>query len=92
MFMNRLFPTMQDDIFPFRIFVCWLLFRFMLIIFIRESEAYNRIGFRTSAEFGIYPTSGIPMHEPRCMICQELYKGSMKDIRGYVVYDMYENA
>lgn len=53
---------------------------------------YNRIGFKTSSEFGIYPTSGIPMHEPRCMMCQEISEGSMKDIHGYVVYDMYDNA
>ncbi|MGN0746568.1 MAG: GNAT family N-acetyltransferase, partial [Aristaeellaceae bacterium] len=26
---------------------------------------YHRFGFRTSSEFGIYPTSGYPMQEPR---------------------------
>ena len=30
---------------------------------------YNRLGFRTSAEYHIYPTSGYPMQEPRCMMC-----------------------
>ena len=30
---------------------------------------YNEVGFRTSSEFGIYPTSGIPLGEPRCMMC-----------------------
>lgn len=53
---------------------------------------YNRVGFKTSSEFGIYPTSGIPLTEPRCMMCQELYPGALKDVQGYVVYDMYYNA
>lgn len=53
---------------------------------------YNRIGFRTSSEFQIYPTSGIPMTEPRCMMCQEMYEGALKNVQGYVVYDMYFNA
>ncbi len=53
---------------------------------------YNRVGFKTSSEFGIYPTSGYPMTEPRCMMCQETSKGSLDGIGGYVVYDMYYNA
>lgn len=53
---------------------------------------YNRVGFKTSSEYGIYPTSGIPMTEPRCMMCQETYQGSLEGITGYVVYDMYYNA
>ena len=53
---------------------------------------YNQVGFRTSSEFGIYPTSGFPMQEPRCMMCQETYEGSLKDVHGYIVYDMYYNA
>ena len=53
---------------------------------------YNRLGFRTSSEFGIFPTSGFSMTEPRCMMCQELYPGALKDVHGYVVYDMYYNA
>lgn len=53
---------------------------------------YNRLGFRTSSEYGIYPTCGIPLREPRCMMCQETHPGSMKGIGGYVVYDMYHNA
>ena len=53
---------------------------------------YNKVGFRTSSEFGIFPTSGYPMTEPRCMMCQETYPGSLDGIRGYVVYDMYFNA
>ena len=53
---------------------------------------YNRVGFKTSSEYGIYPTSGIPMTEPRCMMCQETYEGALKDITGYIVYDMYYNA
>lgn len=53
---------------------------------------YNTLGFKTSSEYGIYPTCGIPMVEPRCMMCQETYEGSLKDIHGYVVYDMYCNA
>ena len=53
---------------------------------------YNCVGFRTSSEYDIYPTSGYPMTEPRCMMCQEMYEGSLKDIHGYVVYDMYYNA
>ena len=53
---------------------------------------YNRVGFKTSSEYGIYPTSGIPMGEPRCMMCQETQEGSLKGIGGYIVYDMYYNA
>ncbi len=53
---------------------------------------YNRVGFKTSSDFGILPTSGFPMQEPRCMMCMETYEGSLKDINGYVVYDMYYNA
>lgn len=41
---------------------------------------YNRVGFKTSSEYNIYPTSGHPMKEPRCMMCQETYEGSLKDI------------
>lgn len=53
---------------------------------------YNRIGFRTSSEYNIYPTSGYPMKEPRCMMCQETYEGSLDGMHGYIVYDMYFNA
>ena len=53
---------------------------------------YNHVGFKTSSEYGIYPTSGYPKKEPRCMMCQETYPGSLKGIRGYGVYDMYFNA
>ncbi len=53
---------------------------------------YNRVGFRTSSEFDIYPTSGFPLEEPRCMMCQETSEGSLDGIHGYVVYDMYYNA
>lgn len=53
---------------------------------------YNRVGFKTSSEYSIYPTSGFPMKEPRCMMCQETYEGSLKGIQGYIVYDMYYNA
>lgn len=53
---------------------------------------YNRVGFKTSSEFHIYPTSGIPLTEPRCMMCQELYDGALNGLQGYIVYDMYFNA
>ncbi len=53
---------------------------------------YNRVGFRTSSEYNIFPTSGYPLQEPRCMMCQETYKGSLDGIHGYIVYDMYFNA
>lgn len=53
---------------------------------------YNKVGFRTSSEYSIFPTSGFPMSEPRCMMCQETYEGSLAGINGYVVYDMYYNA
>ena len=53
---------------------------------------YNRLGFRTSSEFGIYPTSGYPMQEPQCMMCQETRKGSLNGVHGYIVYHMYFNA
>lgn len=53
---------------------------------------YNKVGFRTSSEFGIFPTSGWPMKEPRFMMCQETYDGSLAGTQGYVVYDMYFNA
>ena len=53
---------------------------------------YNRVGFRTSSEYNIFPTSGYPMQEPRCMMCQQTYEGSLDGIQGYIVYDMYFNA
>ena len=53
---------------------------------------YNKVGFRTSSEYNIFPTSGFPLEEPRCMMCRETYKGSLDGIRGFVVYDMYYNA
>ena len=53
---------------------------------------YNRLGFRTSSEYNIFPTSGYPMVEPRCMMCQQTYEGSLDGIQGYIVYDMYFNA
>lgn len=53
---------------------------------------YHQVGFRTSSEFHIYPTSGYPMEEPQCMMCQETYEGSLAGIHGYIVYDMYFNA
>lgn len=53
---------------------------------------YNRVGFRTSSEFHIFPTSGWPMEDPRCMMCQETYEGSLDGVSGYIVYDMYYNA
>lgn len=53
---------------------------------------YNQVGFKTSSKYNIFPTSGIPMEEPRCMMCQETYKGSLEGIHGYIVYDMYFNA
>lgn len=53
---------------------------------------YNRVGFHTSSEYHIFPTSGYPMTEPRCMMCQETYEGSLEGIQGYIVYDMYYNA
>lgn len=53
---------------------------------------YNKVGFRTSSEFNIFPTSGYPLQEPRCMMCQETYPGSLNGVHGYIVYDMYYNA
>lgn len=53
---------------------------------------YNTVGFRTSSEFNIYPTSGYPLQEPRCMMCQETREGSLSSVSGYIVYDMYSNA
>ena len=53
---------------------------------------YNKVGFQTSSEFGIYPTSGFPLKEPRCMMCQPTYEGSLDGVHGYIVYDMYFNA
>ena len=53
---------------------------------------YNKVGFQTSSEYNIFPTSGWPMEEPRCMMCQETYDGSLDGIHGYIVYDMYFNA
>lgn len=53
---------------------------------------YNRLGFQTSADYDIHATSGHPLTEPRCMMCMETSPGSLKDIHGYIVYDMYHNA
>ena len=53
---------------------------------------YNKVGFRTSSEYNIFPTSGYPLQEPRCMMCQETYEGSLEGVHGFIVYDMYYNA
>lgn len=53
---------------------------------------YNKVGFRTSSEYNIFPTSGFPLEEPRCMMCQETFEGSLKGVQSYIVYDMYYNA
>lgn len=53
---------------------------------------YNTVGFKTSSEYEIYPVSGWPMNDPRCQMCMETYNDSLKDRKGYVVYDMYYNA
>ena len=53
---------------------------------------YNRLGFVTSTQYGIHATSGFPLEEPRCMMVQEAYPGSLEGVSGYIVYDMYENA
>lgn len=53
---------------------------------------YNTVGFKTSSEYNIFPTSGWPMNDPRCMMCQETYEGSLDGVHGYIVYDMYYNA
>lgn len=53
---------------------------------------YNRVGFETSSNYDIYPTSGYPMADLRCMMCQETYPGSLDNVEGYIVYDMYYNA
>ena len=53
---------------------------------------YNKVGFKTSSDFGIYPTGGIPLREPRCMMCMETSEGALDNVGGYVVYDMYYNA
>lgn len=53
---------------------------------------YNRVGFKTSSEYNIFATSGIPLGEPRCMMCQETYPGSLEKVSGFIVYDMYYNA
>ena len=55
-------------------------------------QFYNRVGFVTSSEYGIYPTSGRPLEDARYMMCQECYTGALKGIGGYIVYDMYQNA
>lgn len=53
---------------------------------------YNRVGFKTSADYGIYPTCGKPLEDERFMMCQETYENSLEGVKGYAVYDMYENA
>ncbi|WP_066719603.1 GNAT family N-acetyltransferase [Clostridium sp. Marseille-P299] len=53
---------------------------------------YNKLGFITSSNYGIYPTTGYPMQHPECLMVQETYEGSLKDIHGYVDYSMYEHA
>lgn len=53
---------------------------------------YNKLGFITSSNYGIYPTSGYPMQHPECLMVQETYEGSLNGIHGYVDYSMYEHA
>ncbi len=53
---------------------------------------YNRLGFETSLKYGIHATSGFPLESPACMMCMESSPGSLANVSGYVVYDMYKNA
>ncbi|MBE5801294.1 MAG: N-acetyltransferase [Clostridiales bacterium] len=53
---------------------------------------YSRFGFETSADRGIYATSGYPLQEPRCMMIQENAPGRLEGQKGYIVFAMYENA
>lgn len=53
---------------------------------------YNKLGFVTSSNYGIYPTTGYPMQYPECLMMQETYEGSLNGIHGYVDYSMYEHA
>lgn len=53
---------------------------------------YGRFGFGTSADFGLYATSGFPLTEPRCMMFQECHPGSFTGYTGYICYNMYYNA
>lgn len=57
-----------------------------------NNRYYNRFGFTTSSDRGIYPTSGWPVDNPALMMCMETHEGSLNGISGYVVYDMYANA
>ena len=53
---------------------------------------YNQLNFWTTSEYYIYPTSSFQMKEPRSMMCQETYPGSLDSLEGYIVYNMYYNA
>lgn len=53
------------------------------------------IGLAVSGIIGLFTDSvksGIPLTEPRCMMCQEMYDGALSGVHGYVVYEMYYNA
>lgn len=53
---------------------------------------YNTLGFETSLKYNIFPTSGWPLNQPECMMVQETYINSLRNITGYVDYSMYQNA
>lgn len=55
-------------------------------------SVYNKVGFRTSAEFGVLPSENCkyPQIEPKCLMAQELYDGALDEVTGYVDYSMYD--
>lgn len=52
---------------------------------------YHTVGFRTSAEFGIYPSESVRLPAPECLMAMELYENAMANIGGYVDYGMYDS-
>jgi len=48
----------------------------------------NIVGFKTSAEYNIFPTSRWLMNDPGSMMVRETYEGSLNKISGYILYDM----
>ncbi len=52
---------------------------------------YRSRGFVTSADFGIYADESVGLPHPDCLMIQELVEGALKNVHGYINYEMYES-
>ena len=51
---------------------------------------YRSRGFKTSADYNVFAGESVHLPAPECLMIQELVPGALKDISGYINYEMYE--